>query len=53
MSDDYNKELCEERHDGIKEDIKGLKNKLWWFNTLAIANLIALILYFVKDMVVK
>lgn len=36
-----------------RDDIKTLKNKLWWYNTLAIGTLIGIVINFLKDMVFK
>ena len=51
--DEFNKELCKERHKNIDDDIKGLKSKLWWYNTLAIGTLIGIVLNLLKDVVFK
>jgi len=53
MSDEYNEKNCDERHKFITKDIDGLKKQLWIFVVLALSNLIALVLLFVKEMVVK
>lgn len=53
MSDEYNKDLCKEIHRNIENDIKALKNRMWWFVTIAIGSLIGMVLNFITDMVVK
>lgn len=50
---DYNKELCEDRHKRLDEEIKSLKSKLWWYNTLAIGTLVGILLNILKDMLFK
>jgi len=49
----FNKELCEERHKNITNDIKSLKDKMWWFVTFAVSSLVVMILNFIKDIWVK
>jgi len=53
VSDEYNKDLCDEKHKNLTNDVKSIKNKMWWFVTIAIGSLVGMVLNFVKDMVVK
>jgi hypothetical protein len=41
MGDQFNKDLCEERHKMIQDNIKTLFNRLNWFYIIAIATLVS------------
>ena len=53
--EDYNKELCEERHEKIEEtfsrlfrEIKDQSTKLNWFYILTIGTLVGIVATFIK-----